>query len=144
QPHEEPEVCHPAHDRKASRTGEGESEHPVQMDQVCPGGTPGRDLERQEHEVERARRRQLAYVADPGAETRHLAVEQGLVGVRVTGKNQHPHRAINSASIPAPKARWSTRTLTAPSERLRQAGTSSRAGYKGKTSVSGNASKKAG
>jgi hypothetical protein len=53
QPEKEPDVCHPSHERQTTRTREGESEHPVKVDQACPSDTPGPDLQREEQEIER-------------------------------------------------------------------------------------------
>ncbi len=51
-----------------------EGEDPVQMQYPCSGETPGRDLHRQEQEIERMYRRQLAKVDDVNAKAPHLAV----------------------------------------------------------------------
>src|ERR1039457_2978994 len=107
--------------------GEGEREYPMQMYQASSGDPVGRDLQRENQEVESLRGRQLPYIDDPGPQALHLAVQQALVGVRVSGEDQDLHRDTSSVRIPAPYTRWSSRTRTAPLARLRQAGTSRRA-----------------
>ena len=99
----------------------------MQVQHTCSSETPGHHLERQEQEIECLYRRQLTEVGDLDAKAPHLAVQQALVRVRIARKNQDLHRATSSARTPAPKVRF-FRTPTAPSERLRQAGMSSRAG----------------
>ena len=56
QPDPEPGVGQPPQHREAALAGQREREHPVQMDQACPGDAPGHDLERQQQQVERLRR----------------------------------------------------------------------------------------
>ncbi len=86
------------------------------MNQACPGDTTCRDLQRKEQDIERPRRGQAAYIGYLNAQTLHLAVQQILIGARVAGKTVlfpfYPLLLL----------------LTAPLERLRQAGSSSSSG----------------
>ena len=70
-----------------------------------------------------------AKVADSCTQMPHPFVQGTLVGVLlIEGEGQHSHKAISSASTPAPAIRWLATTLAAPRDRLRQAGISRRAG----------------